>query len=358
MTLDIAETFTVGDAKVAIEQSGQTKPPLAVSQMRIFKASLELHDHETLIACCRKPPEELNQLSLVLRSTRKRTQQSIRFCLPTQNVPLTSAVVIHCTPDLAIAATGIIDVRSIADQPVKGTQRSRNGVIEFQPAEPLCPKMKYSVYVDMTGRGMFVDAALQFETEELLPVRIIARDACSGRSKLIVVERSCGSLLCMLLQAIASRFSLAKEAITNLTKASGDSDTVIAINSDDAVIALHAEDMVLFEILPPACWEQGIWSVKAKENRLQMPHCASRSEYLQRNWVNDEAGYYAVSGKMDAAEEEAALLEVVRVFSESSSGDGVITATQPTGKHSTSITSTTDEHSITSTTDQHSITSD
>jgi hypothetical protein len=313
-TYDVDEDATVGELKRLIHESRQAEG-IDLETMRLFVAGVQLeHDALSLGLCV--PPTSANPqlLHVVLRGRTRACSwctsnwkarspdgavtMTLPGLSPVQAQPLVTVEVRDAHETLVPGVTKVLGRANPATVPEPGC----DALVQWVPRACLLPATRYTVYV--TGA---VECAWAWETEAATPIRVrVAMDG--GAPRIVRLDRS-GALLAELHTRVLARFQLSSATHT-VAELSG--ERTGAIENDTAV-----RNLVEFEIL-----SFRVAARPAQPAPVVVPTAALAADaaaYRASHWVNPRAGFYALCGKMTPEHETAALLEIVRVFTDDTS---------------------------------------
>jgi hypothetical protein len=137
------------------------------------------------------------------------------------------------------------------------------------------------------------------------PIRTFLSCKGSDDKSLMSLSRSLG-LYVELIGKISERTGFEQSEIANIECVR--SAEVFPIENDSDVCRLCDGDLVVV-----TKQERRELSTILKEHNEHMSQYFTR-EYVEEHWVSAAAGYYAVTGKMSAEEENRLLLEIVEAF--------------------------------------------
>ena len=154
---------------------------------------------------------------------------------------------------------------------------------------------------------------------------VVTGQAQGTPPKLATLSRRSRGLMSELVAVAAARFDVPVQRIGRfLVRDGGQGDggrsvthsvAHSVIHCDRDVLRLHELDSIEFEVLPAD-------APPLRPARVVHKEVASltHAEYCKEHWVNAEAGFLAVCGKMSAEEETEALLAVVAAYEERENG--------------------------------------
>lgn len=376
-TYDLPEGSTVAELRRMIYESRQAAALSLtdIGDMRIFVQGAQLRDEQRLLLDCVPEGCERRALCAVLRGSPLEHSMAptavtcapapdvsgvevgsdVMFALPA-GVAFPQAHAGGGGTSMAAAVEGAVQVSAAKDwllsgcvtlvsrgQPQPGSavgEQTCHGrhaqLLCWSPRVGLQPNTVHSVYV----RFGDVECGWQFKTAGVAPVRVLVSElvqegSVPNKPTLLSLKRKQG-LLAELHGRIMARFGLCSaEGVSDLVRLSPDvpgvppgliplplcregvSDRIV---SDVAVASLKEYEQLTFRRCVAGKLRQ------SNAPPLGMPgHTADESleEYVRTHWVNPEAGFYALCGKMTAAEETSALLDIVQAFSVDDADDGV-----------------------------------
>ena len=209
-----------------------------------------------------------------------------------------------------------------------------NNAVTFCPHDGFAAGTSY--YAVLTGdatvsrdlEGRFRNYVWQFSTAPLPApnIRILTTDRATSSTRLCTLHRRGAALLAELRCAIAAAHSAPPPHVGWLAAAAGGAP----LASNAAVSRLRDGDEVLFS-LRPGGWEPD--GPPPPPAGPPLPAMYSE-EYRQQHWVNPEAGYFAVCGKMSPETELGLLLALVQAYQDGAGGnDGAGHALAGRGDH-------------------------
>lgn len=311
LTLDLPPSTTIRALKEAVIESGQLpagSPPADGFTVRLHSRSLP---DDAALEACTSSTQCTNAVHVALVRAQV-PSAAVTCCSPepgTCRAPLDAAIC--CTvPGVASVAdpSAAIEVRGWMDQHVSGRASfdAATRVLRFEPEDPLLPERTYVAVVRAAAAG---EAAWQFRTESLPPVRVIvalassrkrpleASDEASDERRLVTLQRR-EAPLAELQAAVRSAFEVPNEEHRFSLIGGADLDA-------SGVTRLREGEVVHCTTLRPA--DQ---TVRVHSDAQALSH----AEYRREHYVNSPSGYFAVCGKLTPPEEHELLLAVVAAF--------------------------------------------
>lgn len=306
MTLDLPATTRVLELKDTIVESTQAAH-LGVGSSR----DIELRCMDKLLSDDGLMQESAAENGRALHLT----LTARREALPLDHIPTTSTSPLCCEISTILPASvrsvsepaAAMELRGWADQPigVDVGYEPESRRLSLRVHGSLMPCQRYCVII----RGNAVepehsDAAWSFASEPLQPVRVVlALTDTPFSRRLVTLQRQTHSLRAELLGAARGCFEPTRDFDFHMEGASAAlSDAEIGLLQDGALVLCQ----------PRISAADGGDGRVVHDEVEELNHDA----YCAAHYVNEEAGFYAVAGKMSAEEETAALLAVVEAFAD------------------------------------------
>ena len=300
MTLDLPPATPVTELKRAIIESRQSD----VSTFELMLHSHVLPGAARLEECATS--EQGRALHVALIAQRRDVQQlhTTELQPPAGMTGVGIDGIVGCTLPASVQTIAepalALELRGWMDQPCSGavTFDAVRRRISFAAREPLAPGKTHVVIV----RGSALsppheDAVWQFGTAAATPVRVLLELLDQPGRRLVTLQRSSPGMISELTSSARSCFPDAGPAFAfAVANEELDGHAVSRLQEGDVVLCIpgpgDADGPVIHEEVP----------------------LLTHEEYCREHWVNREAGYFAVCGKLSAAEEHAALMAVVQAF--------------------------------------------
>lgn len=301
-TFDLPATATVRELKQMVQESGQSD--LLPRSMRMFLGGALLVDDSPLGTHAQGGSTPLHVLLRGPVPARTLTPIAAACSWTRLGNVVTMALRGGCTELHAGQAT--MEVRDSHESLVPGSVVLQPAQLRWLPlpATPLMPATEYTVYI--TGA---IECSWRFISDLVAPVRLrVSRQDPEQPGhhvqKLIQLDRTFGLLAELHARIMASfHLSAADQVVTSIVVTAGHRP----VDTDRDVGKLAEFEQLTFcvaprprQLSPPAMPAAG--------------SAAAAAAYAETHWVNPQAGFYALCGKMSAEDETAALLDIVRAF--------------------------------------------
>jgi len=301
MTLDTPSSTTVHALKTAIIESRQAEHMATdAGNLVLFLHAQELPDASTL----ERVGGAVSRLHLAL-STRGQFSLVLSQTQPSGTSAPLDGLISCRLPDGLTAGpvpAALIELRGWLDQPCEGESSydPETTTISFRATRALAPDRVHTVLL----RAASIYAAWQFRTCTLSSVRLLLELVGQLRPRLVTLQRDGPSLLAELGSAAGHVFSgLACDFSTD------------GAPVDDLAIG-RFEDGQLVQCTPRPSVDPTSAVIHSEVPALDP------DEYARQHWVNPQAGFLAVVGKLTAEEEEEALLAIVQAFASADDAPG------------------------------------
>ena len=244
-----------------------------------------------------------------------RTLAPLSFDAVLSKAKLGSHITLHMDPDVPPSVFGdqavlgsAVHLHTIQDFActVAVTYQPASHSLLIRPSNAFMPSCRYTVIIDGSPLGGYLDTFVSFTAQDVGPVRIVAQRRDTDNTMLATISRSV-CLLTELQAKIAVRIpGILARQVVGISCVGDDTRPPFQLASDYDVCNLQDGDVVQFDVLdtvPP----------EPTDDQQRGPPMFSK-EYIEQHWVSAAAGYYVVAGKMSAEEENMLLLSVVNAF--------------------------------------------
>jgi len=304
ITVAVNESTTATELKDLVKASGQST--VAPEDMELYVIGTPMEPEGLLSDYTARDPAKLH-----IRLFR-RDQGPLPPPIsagPNAPAPVTAPIEFTLAAGIVLppgtAPEAFVQVCTWRDEPVRGSTSYdvARGVVKFSPAEPLAPGTTYAVYFDgqCTAPASQLSASC-FDTVTLGAVRLLVRGEPSRPPKLIAIAREQQALYKELTQKAATRLKLDSARIAGW-HVERDGEEIGVVRDNRGVCGLEETDL-LTAVIGEAVVDDGRY---VHHDVPLLEH----DEYVRHHWVSDEAGFYVLSGKLDAKEEMEVILALV-----------------------------------------------